>query len=150
MAVFVAFVHHLAAFVLFAAIFMELVLVKGELTAWSARKILLYDLIYGIAAALLVIAGTFRALSFEKGAHYYLHSIPFLVKIATFALVGLLSIYPTRRFFGWRPLLKRGETPVLDPAERERIASIIHIELTGVAIILLCAAMMAKGVGYFG
>jgi putative membrane protein len=145
-----AFLHHLAAFVLFAALFTELVLIKGELTAWSARKILRFDLIYGIAAIVVVTIGFLRVTHFEKGAHYYFHSVPFLVKIASFALVGLVSIYPTRQYMRWRPVLKRGEVPVIDANLRRRIASLLHLQLTGLAVILLCAALMAHGVGYFG
>jgi putative membrane protein len=145
-----AFLHHLAAFVLFSALFLELVLVKGELTAWSARKILLYDLVYGIAAIVLVIAGLLRVVYFEKGAHYYLHSAPFIVKVATFVLVALVSIYPTMQFRPWRAALRRGETPQLDALKRRRIATLIHVELTGLALMVLCAALMAKGIGYFG
>ncbi|HZF16549.1 MAG TPA: DUF2214 family protein [Steroidobacteraceae bacterium] len=145
-----AFLHHLAAFVLFATLFVELVLIKGELTAWSARKILRLDLVYGIAATTVVIIGFLRVTQFEKGAHYYFHSIPFLVKIATFALVGLVSIYPTRQYMRWRAVLKRGEVPVIDASLRRRIASLVHLQLTGLVIILLCAALMARGVGYFG
>ena len=145
-----AFLHHLAAFVLFAAVFMELVLIKGVLTDWSARKIRLYDLIYGMAAMTVIAVGILRVVYFEKGAAYYLHSIPFIVKISSFALVGLLSIYPTMQFMKWRAPLKWGETPVLDPALRKRIARLIHFELAGLAIVILCAALMAKGIGYFG
>jgi putative membrane protein len=150
MTVLSAFLHHLAAFVLFSALFMELVLVKGELTIWSARKILLYDLVYGIAAAVLVVVGLLRVVYFEKGAHYYLHSVPFIVKVATFVLVALMSIYPTTQFRRWQAALKRGETPQLAAVKQRRIATLIHVELTGLALMVLCAALMAKGIGYFG
>jgi putative membrane protein len=129
---------------------MELVLIKGALTQWSARKILRCDLIYGMAAMVLVVVGILRVVYFEKGAAYYLHSIPFIVKMSSFALVGLLSIYPTMQFMKWRAPLKRGETPVLDPTLQKSIARVIHFELTVLAIVILCAALMAKGVGYFG
>ena len=145
-----AFLHHLAAFVLFATVFMELVLIKGALTDWSARKILLYDLIYGAAAMVVIVVGILRVVYFEKGLSYYLHSIPFIVKVSSFALVGVLSIHPTMQFMKWRAALKRGETPVLDSALRKRIARVIHLELTGLAVVILCAALMAKGIGYFG
>jgi putative membrane protein len=150
MTVVIAFLHHLAAFMLFAAIFMELVLIKGELTLWSARKLVLYDLIYGIAAGVLVVAGTLRFVYFEKGAHYYFHSATFLAKIGLFALVGLISIYPTKVFLSWRAGLKRGDAPALDVGKRSRIITIIHAELTGIALVILCAVLMARGIGYFG
>lgn len=145
-----AFLHHMAAFVLFATVFMELVLIKGALTEWSARKILHVDRVYGMAAMFVIVVGILRVVYFEKGAAYYLHSIPFIVKMSSFALVGLLSIYPTIEFLKWRAPLKRGETPVLDPQQKKRIARVIHLELTGLAIVILCAALMAKGIGYFG
>jgi len=149
MSVAFAFLHHLAAFVLLAALFLELVLVKGELTAWSARKILLYDRVYGIAAGVLLIAGSLRVAYFEKGAHYYFHNLAFLVKISLFVLVCLVSIYPTREFLSWRTALGQDRVPVLDERRRRRISFMIHGELTGVALIMLCAALMAKGVGSF-
>ena len=39
MIVLFAFLHHLAAFVLVAAIAVEFVLLRGELTLWSARRL---------------------------------------------------------------------------------------------------------------
>jgi putative membrane protein len=145
-----AFLHHLAAFVLLAALILELVLIKGELTAWSARKILFYDGIYGIAAALLLVAGGLRVAFFEKGAHYYFHSVPFIAKLSLFVVVALVSLYPTLAFLSWRAALARGQVPSLDDGKRRRIAVIIHGELTGIVLIMLCAVLMAKGIGYFG
>jgi putative membrane protein len=150
MSVVFAFLHHLAAFVLLASLFLELVLVKGELTSWSARKILLYDRVYGIAAVLLLLAGSLRVARFEKGAHYYFHNLPFLVKISLFLLVVLVSVYPTREFLSWRAALSGGGVPVLDERKRRRLSLIIHGELTAIVMIMLCAALMAKGVGSFG
>ena len=150
MSVAIAFLHHLAAFLVFAALVLELVLIKGELTLWSARKLLLYDMIYGIAAAVLVVAGLLRVFLFEKGAHYYFYSAPFIVKLSLFAIVGLISIVPTRVFLSWRVGLKRGEVPVLDGGSRRRIAALVHAELTGIALVILFAVLMAKGFRYFG
>ena len=52
-----AFLHHLAAFSLFAALVVEFVLLRDALTLSSARKILLADMILGIAAASIFIVG---------------------------------------------------------------------------------------------
>lgn len=76
--------------------------------------------------------------------------MPFLVKLALFALAGLLSLVPTREFLSWRPALRAGRAPAIDAARLRQVRLCIHLEATLVAAILLCAALMARGVGYFG
>ena len=71
MAALFAFLHHLAAFVLVAAIAVEFVLIKSELNVANARKILRADQIYGAAAGALLVVGLLRVFFFEKGAAYY-------------------------------------------------------------------------------
>ncbi|MEP6940260.1 MAG: DUF2214 family protein [Rudaea sp.] len=142
-----AFAHHFAAFSLFAALVVELVLVRSELTLASARRLLRADLVYGIAAASILAIGFARVKWFEKTPAYYLHSATFIAKIALFALIGLLSIYPTRMLLGWRKALAAGELPTLDAATRSRLAFVIHLELVLLVALILCAALMAKGVG---
>lgn len=63
-------------------------------------------------------------------------------------MVGLLSIYPTMEFLSWRPSVKLGHAPAVADRKMRVIRSIIHWELVGVVLIILCAALMAKGVGY--
>src|SRR5258708_35382548 len=106
-----AFLHHLAAFTLVASLAVEFVLVKGELTIGKARQLLVADLMFGISAAALLVVGFSRVFFFEKGASYYFHSVPFIAKLSLFAMVGLLSIYPTIQFLSWRESLKRGLAP---------------------------------------
>jgi putative membrane protein len=67
-----------------------------------------------------------------------------------FAVVGLLSIYPTVTLLSWRPSLGQGRVQAVDAAKTCRIRRIIHFELVAVAAIMLCAAVMARGVGYVG
>ena len=147
MAAFFAFLHHLAAFTLFAALVVEFVLLRDELTLRSARKILLADMVLGIAAGLLFIVGLARVFHFEKGAYYYFHNWAFIAKLSLFVLVAVASIVPTREFFTWRSAVKAGKVPTLEPARLRAVRSIIHLELVGIVIILLCAALMAKGIG---
>src|SRR5262249_21009565 len=138
------------AFVVFAALMVELILLRGELTVWSARKILRFDMIYGIAAGALVAIGLMRVHFFEKGAAYYYHSATFIAKMALFIAVGLISIYPTVAYLRWRPELKLEKIPVVPPATLRKLRLAVHAELTCIVLILLMAAMMARGVGYFG
>jgi putative membrane protein len=148
--VLLAFLHHAAAFVIVGVLTAELVLLKGELTLVSARSVLRVDAAYGIAAMALLVVGFLRVFYTEKGSAYYFHSAPFIAKISLFAIVGLLSIYPTRRFLSWRPALREDRVPELTAAVRSRIRMLVHIELTLLFAIMLCAALMARGFGYFG
>ena len=144
-----AFLHHVAAFALVAALTAELVLVRSPLTAESARRILRFDAAYGMSATLLLVVGFLRVFYFEKGASYYFHSAPFLAKLALFAAIGLLSAWPTLEFLSWRKALRRGELPAIDPGKIARIRSIIHWELVLLVPLLLAAALMAHGAGSF-
>ena len=137
-----AFLHHAAAFTLVAALAVEFVLIRGELTPAIGRRLARADMIFGISSGVLLVVGLLRVFYFEKGAAYYFHSGTFITKLALFALVGLLSIYPTRKFISWR----KG----FDPSSVPAIRRIIHVELAAVVLILLFAALMARGIGYFG
>ena len=145
-----AFLHHAAAFVIFAVLTVELVLLKGELTVSSARSVLRMDAAYGVAATLVLIVGVLRVLYTEKGAEYYSQSGPFIAKMVLFAAVGIMSIYPTVQFLRWRGDLKQDRAPVLEGDKRRRIRIIIHTELTLLLFIMLSAALMARGIGFIG
>lgn len=145
-----AFLHHVAAFALVAALTAEFVLLKSELSAATLRKIVRADMIVGISAAAVLLVGLGRVFSFEKGAAYYFHSWPFIGKLAMFILVAVLSIYPTITFLKWAKALKQGAVPSVDAARLRTLRMLIHAELAGIVLIVLFAAMMARGVGFFG
>ncbi len=150
MAPFLAFLHHLAAFSLVAALAVEFILIRGELNLGTARKLRLVDMVFGVSAGVVLVIGLLRVFYFEKGASYYLHSAPFIAKLSLFVIVGLLSIYPTVEFLSWSKSLKQGRMPALTERKIASIRSVIHWELAAVVVIILCAALMAKGVGYLG
>jgi len=143
-----AFIHHAAAFLVVAALMTELVLLRNDLTVASARSVLRMDMVYGIAATVLLIAGFVRVFYTEKGSMYYFSSGPFLVKLTLFIVVGLLSIYPTMKFLGWRKALREGHAPDFDAGTRRKVGMLVHIELTLLFIIMLMAVMMARGIWY--
>jgi putative membrane protein len=145
-----AFLHHAAAFALVAALAVELVLLRGELSAARARQVLAADAVYGFSAMIILIVGLLRVFYFEKGGGYYFHSMPFLAKLSLFAIIGLVSIYPTVQFMKWRPALRQGVAPALADDTRHRLRRIVHLELGLVLLLLLCAALMARGIGSFG
>ena len=143
-----AFLHHIAAFVLVGALMVELVVLRNDLTVASARSVLRMDMVYGIAALVLLAVGFVRVFHTEKGSMYYFSSGPFLVKLALFTVVALLSIYTTMKFIGWRKELRAGRAPSFDAGTRRRVRMLIHLELTLIFVIILMAIMMARGIWY--
>jgi putative membrane protein len=142
-----AFLHHVAAFTLVAAVAVEFVLARGELTAANARRMIAADTVLGASAGALLVIGLLRVYFFEKGAAYYFASAPFLVKFALFVALAVMSVYPTREFLSWRAALRVGQAPAVEARKLAAVRRVLHIELAGIVLILLCAALMARGVG---
>jgi putative membrane protein len=140
-----AFLHHLAAFTLVSAIAVEFALLRAELTASVARRIVVTDAVYGTAAGTLLVVGFMRVFFFEKGVTYYFSSHAFQIKLTVFIVVGLLSIVPTLEFLSWRKALRLGQMPAPSAWKTALVRAILHAELVGVVVILLCAAVMARG-----
>jgi putative membrane protein len=140
-----AFLHHLCAFTLVSAIVIQLTLIRQELTLASAQKLQVSDRVLGIAAVALLIIGLLRVFYFEKGPDYYFHSLAFTAKFSIFVVVGLLSIIPTLEFLSWRKVLGAGQVPAISAKKLRLVTAVIHGELLAIVIILLCAAIMARG-----
>jgi putative membrane protein len=140
-----AFLHHVCAFALVSAVAVELALIRQELTLASARKLQAADRLLGIAAGALLVIGLLRVFYFEKGPDYYFHSHAFTAKFSIFVAVGLLSIIPTLEFLSWRKLLSAGQVPVISAKTRRLVTAVIHGELLSIVLILLFAAIMARG-----
>ena len=145
-----AFLHHVAAFGLVAALATELVLLGGEITLATARRLQRADMALGITAGVLLVVGFARVLYFEKGPSYYFHSGPFIAKFAIFIAVGLLSIFPTLVFLSWRTATREGRAPAIDAAQIRMVRRVVHAELAAVILIVLFAALMARGIGQLG
>ena len=63
--------------------------------------------------------------------------------------MSLLSIYPTVQFIRWNRTLKEGRAITPDASTLATVRTLLHLELVGVVLILLCAALMARGIGNF-
>ena len=110
-----------------------------------ARRLPIADAVLGASAGFLFVVGLSRVFFFEKGAGYYFHSHAFLTKFSVFIAIAVLSIIPTIEFFSWRKPVRAGQLPPVGEQKLRFIRKIIHIELAAVVIILLCAAIMARG-----
>jgi putative membrane protein len=145
-----AFLHHAAAFTLVAALAVEVALFKPPLSLTQAQRLLRTDMIFGAAATLLLAVGLLRVSYFEKGPGYYWHDVFFLIKFGAFVLAALISIYPTVTFVSFNRSLKAGVAPQVAPQRARHVRMCLMLELTAILIILLCAALMARGLGYLG
>jgi putative membrane protein len=143
-----AFLHHLAAFTVVAALAVEVAMFKPPLSVLQARRLQRTDLIFGVAATVVLVVGLLRVTYFEKGPQYYWHDGYFLLKFAAFVIAALVSIYPTVTFLSWNRALK-DDTPPQIPAERaRRVRLCLMFELSALVLILFGAAFMARGFGY--
>jgi putative membrane protein len=143
----IAFLHHLFAFTLVASLAYEFVAFRKGMTLEETRRIQRVDLAYGISAGLLLVVGLLRVFLFEKGVNFYINSPFFWVKMAAFLLVALLSIDPTIRYLRWNRALKENRPPDVSDAENKRTRLLLGLEVAGIIIILLAAALMARGIG---
>lgn len=142
---FFAFLHHLAAFTLVSALAIELMLIHQKLTVSNIRRLLVVDAILGVAAGTVLVVGLLRVFMFEKGGDYYFSSLAFIIKLGVFLGIAALSLMPTLEFLSWRKALRAGKLPEIEERRLRMIQGTIHGEMMGVVVILLCAAIMARG-----
>jgi len=143
-----SFIHFAAVFGIVATLFFEWLTLSPAPTLQEARRIQRCDAWYGILAAVLVAAGLMRVYFFEKGKDFYLINPFFRLKIALFAIVGLLSIYPTVRFLAWRKQTRIGQPPMVAALEYSRLVLLLRLELLGLLLIAACATLMARGIHF--
>jgi putative membrane protein len=143
-----AFLHHVAAFTAVAALAVEVALFKPPLSLAQAQRLVRTDAIYGVSAAAVLVVGLLRVAYFEKGPAYYWHDGFFLLKFSAFLVAALISIYPTAIFFSWGQTLRAGTAPEISAERTRRVRLCLMLELTAILLILLCAALMARGFGY--
>ncbi|HLO29685.1 MAG TPA: DUF2214 family protein [Anaerolineales bacterium] len=142
-----AFLHHVAAFTLVGSLIYEHTTFRKDLSLVEARRIQRMDLIYGISAGFILVVGLLRVFYFEKGAAFYAHNWFFWTKMLGFALVALLSIYPTIRIVSWNKFFARNQAPEISDRDVSRIKLVLRLEMAAIVLILFSAAMMARGVG---
>jgi putative membrane protein len=142
-----AFLHHVLAFTLTACLAYEFIAYRKNMSIAEIRRIQRVDLVYGISAGLLLLVGLLRVFLFEKGVNFYVNNPFFWVKMIAFLIVALLSIDPTIRYIRWNRILRQNGVPEISDPEYRRTRSLLSLEIVGIAVILLAAPMMARGIG---
>jgi putative membrane protein len=138
--------HLLALAMGLPSVFLRGRALKGTLDADGVGRLLAADNVWGAAALLWIVTGLLRAFGgLEKGTRFYLHSNLFWTKMALFAAVLALEIWPMLTFVRWRIQRGRGQTP--DTSRAPAFYVINHIEMMLVVVIVFVASFMARGFG---
>jgi putative membrane protein len=102
---------------------------------------------YGATAGLILVVGFSRVFLGAKGSAFYIENPVFWTKIAAFAVVGVLSIWPTVAILKWRKQAKADPAFAPSAGEVARVRRMLVLELLVFALIPVFAAAMARGYG---
>jgi putative membrane protein len=139
-----ACLHHLLIFGIFGLLLAEFLLLKPGLNRAALMRISRIDMAYGMLAVAILVVGFCRAIFAAKGWLFYSHNGFFWAKIATFALISVVSIPSTITLARWR----RSEIQIDDRAVKS-VRRYLHIELALFVLLPVFAAAMARGYGQF-
>ena len=142
---FLAYLHFAAIFVLFGYLLVEMAMIRDELDAAAVRRIARADLIYFGSAIAVLATGMLRLAFGAKGPDYYLSWWPIYAKIATFVVVGVISVVPTLTFLRWKKAVALDPAFEVPPEEQRRMRRFIMVELHLAALIPVFAVIMARG-----
>jgi putative membrane protein len=142
-----AIAHHLLVFLLAGILAFEIGTISLTMKRDETLRVGRVDIWYGIVAGAIIVVGFTRATIAAKGWAYYSVNVFFWAKIATFLVIGLLSIVPTAAIIRWRRAVTADAafTPSADVIRHVRG----HLWAEAVLFLLLpaFAAAMARGYG---
>ena len=139
-----AILHHLAVLSLVALITVELALLRPGLTSRDLGILIKVDAAYGASAGLVIGIGICRVLWGIKGVDFYLGNPWFWTKMATFAVIGLLSIPPTIAILKWRKAQRLDAAFLPLAADIARLRRYVKHEVALLGIVFASAAAMAR------
>lgn len=134
--------HHILVFSLAGIVAFEIAMVRVGMTEADIRRVARVDIWYGVLAAAILIVGFTRVHVAAKGWAYYSVNPFFWAKMASFAVVGLLSIMPTIAIIRWRRALPSGALP--DATQIAAIRRYLWAEALLFILIVGFAAAMAR------
>lgn len=143
-----AVLHHFAVFLLAGMLAAELALTRPGLAGRNLALLGRLDAAYGSLAGVIVLIGAGRVVFGAKGWEYYVYYWAFWAKMAAFVGVGLLSLQPTARIQGWRKQAAQAADYVVPDAEISALRGFLRAEVVVLALVLLFAAVMARGIAY--
>lgn len=142
-----AVMHHVLVFSVAGLLAAEFALVRADLKPSGVARLVQIDSFYGGASVAVILVGIARVLFGVRGWEYYVYYPVFWMKMAAFLAVGVLSIRPTMRMLAWRRQAAEGRADV-PGTELRSVRRFIQAEFAFLALVLVFAAAMARGVGY--
>ncbi len=144
-ALIVRYLHFVSIFGLVAVVVGQHLLLGKTMTRAQICRVRKLDMVYAISAVLVLATGFIQWFWVGKPAVVFTKNWIFHLKITTFLIVGLLSIYPTV-FFGRN---RKGD-PDESVALPGGVIWCVRIELLLLFLIPLLATLMAHGIGQMG
>jgi putative membrane protein len=145
-----AIVHHLLVFALAGILAFEIGTVSAGMQGSAIQRVGRVDIWYGILAGVIIIVGFIRATVAAKGWSYYSVNVFFWLKIATFAIIGLLSVPPTVQIIRWRRALAANAAFSPDTDGVGNVRRFLWAEALLFLLLPVFAAAMARGYGELG
>jgi len=142
-----AYLHFFSILLLAGMLVAQCALCSRDLQPPQVQMLARLDMLYLVAAVLVLATGLGRLFIAPKGASFYFMNPVFYIKIALFLAVGLVSVMPTLQFIRWNRALKAGEGRVLRDPDIQTVRRYIALELLLLAFIPLAAVLMARGIG---
>lgn len=139
-----AILHHLAVLALVVLITVELMLLRPGLTSRNLGSLIKVDAAYGASARLVIVIGVCRVIWGIKGADFYLGNPWFWTKMATFVVIGLLSVPPTIAILKWRKAQRQNADFLPTADEVARLRRFVKHEAALLGIVFASAAVMAR------
>ncbi len=141
---FLAVLHHLFVFALFAVLTGELLLARSGMGADDIRRLSGLDASYGALAVAILVVGFWRAIYASKGWEYYSANPFFHAKLTAFVIIGLLSIWPTVQIIRWRRRLQADAAALPTQGEVQTMRRVLWGEILLFALMPVFAAAMAR------
>jgi putative membrane protein len=142
-----AYLHLLAILAMVVFISSEAALCRVQwLNAAVVERLAKVDLVYGIAALLVLATGIARTVWGVKGSAWYWTNPLLHVKVTLFIVIGVTSIFPTLTYIRWRKALRaNGALP--GEAEIRKTRRLVMVQAHLIAVIPLAAVFLARGFG---
>lgn len=144
---FVAFAHLVGVVLAVPTVLARGLLLRRAHVDTRAKDLALHiDGWWGLSALVVLPTGLYRVFTLGKGVSFYVNNPFFIAKMAIFAVVFALELWPMIVLIQERIVMRRGAS-ILTERRARAFAAISLGQAALLVVALFCATMMARGVG---